>query len=62
MVVVVVVVVVLLLRRLPVGTGAHTKLGALPPLQKQWQGSLLSLTGWRAPCLPLLPGKRLGTL
>lgn len=50
-----VVVVVLLLRRLPMGTGARVKPGVLPPLQKQWQGSLLSLVGQWAPHLPPAP-------
>lgn len=54
-------VVMLSLRRLPVGTVTRVKPGMLPPLQKQWQGSLVSLErGWATPHPPLpstSPGK-----
>lgn len=38
------------------GTGTRVKPGALPLLQKQQQGFLLSPTGRWAPCLPPIPG------
>lgn len=41
--------------RWPMGTGARVKPGALPLLQKQQQGFLLSPTGRWAPCLLPIP-------